>query len=255
MKFSKEGLGIAALAAAVIFGGGVYMMANMNALAKNYIERVASDTLGVKVTLGGLEIALQERKARATDLFIANPEGFKGSYALKAAVIDITLGDIAAPLFTLKNVDVSGAEVDLEVHSNVTNLSVIANRVKPAAKTEEQRIIIEKITIAQAQLKPAQVLYAQGEQAPVRMTDIVVENIGRKESGVLADQAIGQVWTGVARGIHAQAARAGLLEGLSNEVLHGMGVSFTQRFKENLQETVQQKVEILNKNIDSMLNE
>ncbi len=76
MTISKTTLTISSIAMALLFGGGVYLMTNINIIAKNYIEKTATATLGVKVTLGSLMVSLPERTAHAKDLRISNPDGF-----------------------------------------------------------------------------------------------------------------------------------------------------------------------------------
>src|SRR5262245_48729072 len=125
MTLSKSAMTITSLAAAMLFGGGVYIMMNMNILAKNYLEREASRTLGVTVTIGSLDITLQERSAVVKNLTIGNPEGFEKPYAAKVETINIALGNMAQQLIEFRDIDVGKAEVNLEVRENVTNLAAI----------------------------------------------------------------------------------------------------------------------------------
>jgi hypothetical protein len=259
MTISKSAMTISSLAMAMLFGGGVYLLMNMNILAKNYIEREASRTLGVTVTLGSLDITLQEKTAKVTDLVIGNPEGFKKPYAVKVKDINVVLTSASNQLVELKDIDVGQAEVNLEVRENTTNLAAIRSRVKKPESTtaEALKVIIDKTTLSQAQIKPSAVLFTNNEEnlAPVTLPDIVLTGIGQKENGVLVNDAIGQIWQAISQKIDKEALESGLLEGMNEEALNEMGLSFGQRFKENLQESVQEKVDTLGKNIDSLFNE
>ncbi len=250
---------VTSLAMALLFGGGVYLLMNMNVIAKNYIEREASKTLGVRVTVGALEITLQDRTAKVTDLVIGNPDGFEKSYAVKVETINVVMGSVSNQIAEFKDIDVGRAEVNLEVQGNATNLSTIRSRVRVPEKgdpaAEALRVIIDKLAVSQAQIKPGAVLFTEDDLAPVPVPDIVLSAVGRKENGILVREAIAQVWTHVARKFETQALQAGLLEGLPDEALEEMGLGFTQRFKENLQENVQEKMDKAGEEIDKFFDE
>ena len=258
MTVSKSAITITSLALALLFGGGVYLLTNINLIAKNYIEHEASRTLGVHVTLGSLNIDLKGRSARATDLVIGNPQGFEKPYAAKAKTITVVLGPSSKQLAQFKNIDVVGTEVNLEVHDNITNLAAIKNNTKtpeegPAA--EAMKVIIDKLTISQAQIKPGAVLFTSEDLAPVPVPDIILTGIGRKENGILVHDVIGQVWAHAAHKLDAQALQAGLLEGMDQDALREMGLGFGARFKENLQQSVQDKVDAIGEGIDTLFND
>lgn len=259
MTLSKSALTVTSLAMAMLFGGGVYLLMNMNVIAKNYIEREATKTLGVKVTVGAIEIMVQERTAKVTDLVIGNPQGFEKPYAVKVSTISVALNNVTNQLIEFKDIDVGNAEVNLEVKENVTNLAAIKNRIKVpqdnSATAEAAKVIIDRLTLSQAQIKPGKVLFTEEELAPVQVPDIILTAVGRKENGIHVREAIAQVWTHIAHKLDSQALQSGLLEGMSDEALSEMGLGFGQRFKENLQQTIQQKQEAVGQEIDRFFND
>jgi hypothetical protein len=103
MTVSKTVLTVTSVAIAMMFGGGVYLMMNMNIIAKNYIERAATQTLGVKVSVGGLEILLKDRTAKATNITIDNPQGFESAYAAKIEHVNVALGALSQQLVAMKD--------------------------------------------------------------------------------------------------------------------------------------------------------
>ena len=62
MTVSKSVLTVSSLAFVLIFGGGVYVLTQINELAKPLTEKIASDVLGVAVTIGEMDIRLKERR-------------------------------------------------------------------------------------------------------------------------------------------------------------------------------------------------
>lgn len=250
---------VTSLAMALLFGGGVYLMMNMNVIAKNYIEREATRTLGVRVTMGSLDILLQERTAKVKNLAIGNPDGFEKPYAVKVETINVVMGGLSNQLAEFKDIDVGRAEVNLEVKGNTTNLATIRKNVRVPEKAdstaEALKVIIDKLAVSQAQIKPGKVLFTEEELAPVPVPDIVLSAVGRKENGILVREAIAQIWNHVAKKFENKALQSGLLEGVSDEALQDMGLGFTQRFKENLQENVQQKMDRAGEEIDRFFND
>lgn len=200
MAISKTTLTIAGVAAALLLGGGIYLMIHMNALTKNYVERVASETLGVKVSIGSLSIDLKQRMAKASGLTIGNPEGFKESYAVKVETISIALGDVTRQLVSFKDIDVSDAQVNLEVKENITNLAAIKNNISipSGQKADAVKLIIDKLALSQAQIHPGKLLFTNDDLAPVLVPDIILTGVGEKEGGVLAHEAIAQIWAHIA---------------------------------------------------------
>jgi hypothetical protein len=258
MTVSKTALTVTSLAMALMFGGGVYLFMNMNILAKSYIERSASETLGVKVSLGGLNINLKERSARATHIVVHNPPGFTGPDAVEVAAINVVLGNMSKQLVSMKDVDVDGTLVNLEVKENTTNLATISNNIKaaPPSQTKEAiKVIINKMALSGAKIQPIHVLFTDSEVPPVQLPPITLSGIGEKENGVLVNDAIAQVFNHIARKAQSEALNAGLLNGMSDDALKDMGLNFTQRFKENLKETVQEKVDSVNEGINKMFND
>lgn len=259
MTVSKTALTVTSVALAMMFGGGAYLLANMNVFAKSYIERSATETLGVPVSIGSLEIALKDRKAHAKNLKIGNPDGFKGPHAVLVPDINVTLGGLSKELVSIKDVEVSQAEVYLEVKDNTTNLAVIQNRARkaPADDVGAQaiKVIISKLSLMNAKINPVIVLFTDQNLEPIILPSIVMTDIGEKENGVLANEAIAQIWMHFAQKLNSEAARQGLLQGLSPEALQQMGVSDIQRFKQNLHENVQEKLDAVGEKIDHLLND
>ncbi|MGB4057142.1 MAG: hypothetical protein WBK77_03560 [Alphaproteobacteria bacterium] len=257
MTITKSAMTISSVAMALLFGGGVYLMMNMNIIAKNYIEREASRTLGVSVTLGQIDIDVKARSARAKNLVVANPDGFEKPYAVKVETINVILGDVTKSLAVLQDVEVVGVDVNLEVRKNVTNLAAISNRIPETVNQPDEalKVIVDKLTVSQATITPSTVLFTKEAVAPVAVSDFVFKDVGRKENGIPVSEAMGKVWSHVAYQLNIQALQSGLLEGMSPEALQEMGLGFAKRFKDNLEDAVKDKVQKINDGIDQIFND
>lgn len=248
MSLSKPFMTITSLAVAAIFGGGVYMMMNMDTLAKQMTQRMATEALGVKVTMGNLEISLPERKAVVSSLRIGNPEGFSKPHAVTIDRINIDLEDISKELITFDDISISGTRVNLEVTEAGTNLHAIQKNLTPAAPANEPsvedeyvqkiKVIIDHLEVEDAQLNPAVTLLTAQELSPVTVPDIELTGIGRKENGVLAQEAIVQVWSALSKNFSQAANGAGFYEGLATDILDEIGAGQIEGIKSKISEGI-----------------
>ncbi len=240
---SKGVLGFFSIAVVVLVIGGAYVFYNLSGFVKPYIERTASQTLGVRVTLGGLDISLQDKSVRATNLKIGNPDGFKTSYAVLVPDINIVLDTVSQELVTFKDISVTGTEVNLEVTPNGTNLQAIRNQLNTAPQSPEEarnkevaKVIINKLALSGAKINPSVTLIEGRNLEPVLVPPVYLNGIGRKENGVLAHEAMAQVFAAISRDLNQAAGNAGLLQGVSPDALKDMGATQVEQLKEKLKE-------------------
>ena len=243
MSVSKTALTISSVAVAALFGGGVYFVMNLNSIAENAIERVATETLGVPVGIGSLDIALKEKRATVKGLRIGNPEGFKKSHAMTVDTIGITLESISKELVRFKDIRVEGTNVNLEVQESGTNLQTIQNnvasRAKPAASEEgaqKIKVIIDQLAMTGAQLNPSVTLIEAQDLSTVTVPDIHLSGIGQKENGILVREAMAQVWTELSRKFSHAANNAGFYQGLSGDVLKDLGATQLESIKTQIKD-------------------
>lgn len=232
-----------------IIGGGAYILINMDSLAKKVIEQVGAQALGVDVGIDTLEISLQDKKATVQGLKIANPKGFSKPYAMQVDVISVALGQVSKELVVLKDISVSGTDVNLEVKETGTNLFAIKNGMpKPKEKTaatsegtaatsaSSVKVIIDRLAVTKAQLKPSVTLVAAQDLDPVVVPDIVMTGIGEKENGILAQEAIVQIWTQLSEEFGDAAADAGFYQGLAEDTLKKIGAGQIDGIKTKIQD-------------------
>ena len=85
-KFSLFLLGIGVLFFVII---GSYIFVNMDSLAKDFTEKAASDALGVPVTIGKMQILLDQKKVIVSDVAVANPPGYNKPNAITISTISV----------------------------------------------------------------------------------------------------------------------------------------------------------------------
>ncbi len=229
---------ILSLVLLILLGGGVYLFMNLGDIAKRTIEAKATEALGVKVTIADLQIKLGEKKATVQKLRIANPKGFSAPYAVVVDDISVVLADISSQLVTLKDISVSGVNTYLDVTEKGTNLTTLKKgmKTKPAADTADAKpapkVIIDRLSITNAQVSPNVVLFDQGgDVAPVAIPNLVLSDIGRKEKGVTIQEASKQIIDPFIKSASNAAGNAGLYQGLSTDALKDMGLGQFDKIK------------------------
>ncbi len=210
--------------AAVLAVGMIVVVAvfalNASGLAKMAVEKIASQALGVKVSLASLDISLQDRQVDAGGITVANPQGFKSANAVQIGDVHIAADEISETRLVFNQIRVSGTVVNLEVSENKTNLIELHKNLNARAGNkaagdgaEPLKVIIRELVIEGATLNPA-VTLAGAPMQPVIMPDIRMSGIGEQEGGVLP----GQVMTMVTDRVVVMAMRTAV----QNRYLQGM---------------------------------
>lgn len=235
----------------IVVAGAIYLYSNMNTLAKQFAEQAASDALGVPVSIGEVDISIENQKVVVKSIKISNPQGYSKPYAVEVAYVAIDAESLSKELLNFSDVSVDGTTVNLEVTGQGTNLSDLKNNIEQGQGAEAPdphanpiKVVIQKFSMTKAQLNPSTVLLKK-DLPSVTVPDIHLTGIGQKEGGVLAQDAIGQIMKAVLAKFNSSANYAGFLDGLSLDVLNQMGVSTGEVFQKNLKKSFDKDVQQL----------
>lgn len=249
MSLSKPFLILTVLAVVTLLGGGLYVFTNLDSLAQNITERIASDTLGVRVDIGSMEISLKDRKAVVRDITVANPSGFKKAHAMTVDFVSVDLGNISKELINFDDIAVRGTNVNLEVKERTTNLQALKNNIKTKPKDSgtsnnvgdaqdklgaKLKVIIDRFEMSEARVSPSVILIGQQDLSPVAVPNIVLTGIGKRENGVLARDAIAQISKQLLNRFGSVASGAGFYQGMSADALKEMGVNQVNQIKDQI---------------------
>ena len=232
MRASKIILTIGSLLFVLILAGGIYLYMNLGILAKSMSENIASKTLGVPVNIGSMSIDIPAKTVKVEKLEIANPKGFKTPHALTVDSISISASSLSRDLLVFDNISVTGTKAYVAVTNAGTNFNEIRKNValnnqkkqQQAAKEPEEKIkvIIKDLIIAESTLTPA-LLLEDVDVGNIKVSTIEMSGIGEKQNGVLASEAIAQIWEEISDEFNTSAAKAGMLKGLSVAALSALG--------------------------------
>lgn len=254
MLGSKSALTVASLATALLLGGGVYLYLNFGSLAKQLGEKIATEALGVPVTIGNVQVSIPDRTAGVTNIRIGNPAGFEKDTILTIGGIRIDIDTIQTDLATFNAIQVVNSVINLEVGSNGTNLQALQKQIKDRAEanaskdkkvkanqTEEQakaakgnpeniKVIVKDFKMQGTQIN-ANISGLGADMANITMPDLKLKGIGDKENGVLAREAVGQILDAIMRSAQKAASSEGLLGNFNIDSLKERGQEAIDKIK------------------------
>ena len=253
-KTAKASLLLLSAFVFIIIGVTVYVYVNMNEFLKPLIEDVGSRALGVDVTIGDIDVVIEEKKVTVSDIRIGNPQGYKRPEAIKIKSIVIAAESLGSDLLLFDRVEVHETNVNLEVKQGGTNLGDIKKNIAQTTPQEQakpktdMKVIIRDVYVRKAQLNPSVTLINK-DLAYITVPDIHVQGVGEKENGIVAREAIEQVLAAVIVELNEAANHAGFLEGLSLDALNEIGVSTVEVFKKNLKKAYDEDVKDLKEGV------
>ncbi len=254
MLGSKSALTVASLATALLLGGGVYLYMNFGSLAKQLGEKIATQALGVPVTIGNVQVSIPDRTAGVTNIRIGNPDGFEKDTILTIGGIRITIDTIKTDLATFNAIQVVNSEINLEMGGKGSNLQALQRQIKDRAKAnaaadkekaaqqnadeakatkgnpENIKVIIRDFTMQDTKIN-ANISGLGEDVANVTMPDLVLKDIGVKQNGVLAREAIAQILDAVMRSAQNTAATEGLVGNISVDSIKEKGQEAIDKIK------------------------
>ncbi|MFP4386650.1 MAG: hypothetical protein ACLFP8_05400 [Alphaproteobacteria bacterium] len=246
----------------LVIGGGIYLYMNINSITKDYSERAASDALGVPVTIGEMDILLEDMKVVVRDVAVANPEGYRNAHAITIKNIMLDGESFSPQHLTFSSVDVDGTDVFLEVSQNGLNLGALQKATAQelqdgegeaqTADSTAAKVIVRRFSLTGAKLTPSVTHLPSRDFSAVEVPDIRLSDIGEKENGVVAEEAIAQIMNVVIKEVAKTANREGFLKGLPFEYVNKMGVSFGEVFQKNLKESYKKEVNKFKEGFDSI---
>lgn len=257
---AKVSLYLFGIGVLLLVGGAIYVYVNMNSLAKDITEQVASNALGVRVSIGEMDIRLEDKKVVVHHVQIANPKGYKNPNAVEVGNVTVALDSWSKDMVTFAMIGVGDTKVDLEVKPQGTNLGDLKKKVEARSATVKGnkptvdqvadvqankhniKVIVKEFAMTGAQITPSTTLIPV-EIDKVDVPEIRLSGIGEKENGVLAHEAVAQIMNGVLKAFNKSSNKAGLLQGLPLDVMNDIGVSTIEVFQKNLKESYEGEVD------------
>jgi hypothetical protein len=208
-------------------------------MIKTVVEKAASSTLGVPVTVKSLSLALLRGKVEIQGLVVNNPPGYANPTLLELGdgVVNLDVGSLMSDTIKIKLIKLDNTKLTIEEKGLTNNLSEILNKLpkeekkEPAPTTEKKpaptaekpgkNLTVTKLEITNTNVK-VKLLPVPGKSDTIslKLDPIVMENLGTDKKLSIAS-LIGKVMGALATGIAKQGT--GLLP---DGMVKGIGSTF-----------------------------
>lgn len=185
---------------AVIVAVGIYLFIFAGDLIKSAVETIGSDATQAKVTLNSVDLDMFQGTGGMSGLIVGNPKGFKSPSAFELGSISLQIDkdSIGKNPIVIKSIAITGPVVTYEKAGDTSNVDAIKANVdsyakkfggsgggetkKEASSGEEQKLVIERLTITGGKVKlNAGILGDKSLDAS--LPDITLTDIGKDSGG------------------------------------------------------------------------
>ncbi|MCE9592395.1 MAG: AsmA family protein [Planctomycetes bacterium] len=228
----------------VVIGVVIFML---DGIAKSRIESATTTMLGVKTTVGSLNIKLISAQGRIGNLNIANPDGYKADHfmTLKKGELGVSLSSLLGDTVEVPKIELDGIDVMLEKQGGKANYeAILANMKKGETQPDPadpqktgKKFMVREIVIRNLMVHVDMMpLVGNVTKLDVPIEEIHMTNVGSdSDNGVqmkeLSGTIVKAVFTAIAAkggGILPAELTTDLLGGLSHlKGVGDIGVKFT----------------------------
>jgi hypothetical protein len=200
-------------------GAGVWLYSSLDSLVKSAIETYGPQITGVSVTVGSVSLSPTSGQGTIKNLRLGNPQGYKTRHAVAVGEITVRLdpASLASNPVLIREILVSGADVNYEKVGNTTNLETIQRNVdaymrksgggKASAGGPEKKMIIDRLAIRGTRASATSSLIA-GSTVTTSIPDIQLRDIGKRSNGATAGEVTRQVMNALTAAVTRAATAA-----------------------------------------------
>lgn len=205
-------ISIVVLVLLAIGGFVVFVVMNSGSLIKQAVETYGPQYLGADVSVSSVELSLADGTGEIRGLTIGNPAGFDGPHAfhIQRAAIAVDVESLGSDVVVIKSVVLDGAQPAVVVKGlKDTNFQALVDNLERSAGSSaeaspeqggaEPKLIVDSFAFTNAVASVDSQMLQDG--ASVEIPDIHLQDIGRKENGVVAAEAVKQMLRPISRKI------------------------------------------------------
>lgn len=220
---------------ALLLGGAlIFLGLRLDTIVRQSVEREGSAITQTAVKLREVEMSPLSGEGTIRGLSIANPEGFSSKNVLEVGSIEVSLDpwsvfDDDGPIM-IHEVVVHEAVVNFEIRRRATNVGTLKRNIagvleraeeEPSAE-EGRKVIVERVLLSKTKVNIVIGGKRRTVQRSIRIPDIELHDIGEVTNGVLAREALRQVFGALAREVKARVRRTrGPWQGLLEKIRQG----------------------------------
>jgi len=196
------GLVLASIAAIAIVV--TLLFQNLDGIIKKVIEDTGTKITGTTVSLDNVKLTLADGRGELDGLRVANPTGFGAGpiFAMNQAALEIDPASVTGKVIVIREVIIEGASLNAEQKGLATNLKALLDNIeKNTPKSAEPatventsptdvRLMLERFAFTNTR---ASLVTEQWGEQQLKLKDIVLTNIGDKDTGLSPEALAGRM--------------------------------------------------------------
>lgn len=202
-------------------GAFFYLSSNAGGLIRDGVVAYTPPVIGADVELASVDLDTAAGTAALNNMVIGNPEGFSSEHLFKMdqlmVKMDTGLENLTADVIRVSEVRLEGADMIYEIGSNGNNVGKIQENIDTymaelgieSSDDSEKKFIIEDVYVNGTNVKVASDLLG-GRGVGFPLPDLHLSGIGEKENGVIASDAIKQVFGAISGSVQQVAQNEAL---------------------------------------------
>jgi hypothetical protein len=201
-----------------IFGAG---------MIKAVVEKTASSTLGVPVTIKSIDLSILRGKVEIKGLVVNNPPGYANETLLELGdgVVNLDIGSLMSDTIKIQLVKLDNTKLTIEQKRLTNNLNEILSKLpkeekEAAPKTEKpgKNLTVNKLEITNTNIMVKLLpIPGKSDTVSLKLDPIVMENLGTDKKLSVAS-LVAKVMGALAAGVAKQGAGV-----LPDEIVKGIG--------------------------------
>lgn len=188
-KLFKIGVGLGAVALALVLVSALLFVVLIDGIAKRGVERGGTYALDVPTTLDSASVGLLSGSFSMAGLEVKNPEGFSAPHFLKLddGSVNVSLGSLAKDVVELPTLTLSGIDMYLVKEGGKANYQVIMDNLKRFEGEEKKdpdggegkKFVIRRVEIRDVDVHATVLpIGGAGNTMTVKIPEIVLTDVG-----------------------------------------------------------------------------
>ncbi len=206
-----------------VIGAGAffYLSSNAGGLIRDGVVAYTPPVIGAEVELASVELDPAAGTASLNNMVIGNPEGFKSEHLFKMDLLSVkmntSLDNLTSDVIRINEIRLDGADMIYEIGSNGNNIGKLQENIDAYIQSlgldteseSEKKFIIDDVYVNGTNVKVASDLLG-GRGVGFPLPDLHLTGIGERENGVVASDALKQIF-GAISGSVQQVATTGAI--------------------------------------------
>jgi hypothetical protein len=221
---------VAALAAAVLVGVGVWLYLSLDHIVKRAIEQYVPEILQTSVELDSVKLSPGDGAGVLKGMRIGNPKGFRSPHAATVGTIEVAVdpATLAGDVVLVRRLVVLAPSITYEPGGAGSNFDVLQRNVQRYVGTQGaatgdrksagRKLIVETLTIRDARVTYAPQVARGTATISFNLPEIQLRNVGKNRGGVTPGELAKVILDALAARIAEAMGRAALQRGLEGVI-------------------------------------